>query len=334
MRRFLRILICTILVCACAGCVSKRVLLVSQYDDNNPYTGEVSDIVQKAIASENVLPIFTIYNMNTIKRPTQIWRDEMGHMAVIRANVIKPDIILVLGDEAARYFAQRLVDTPRRFVYLGIKGDPAEYRLRPALNVTGVREAVPVREVFALMKELVPSANSAAVLADASLEGDAILAEIAQAGDLPLQVAVTERANTLEEWLEAVRDLQYKADVLCIASYSTVIADPDVRDAVPPAELLKLTAEVNQLPDFAFAREAVRPDGVMAAVFVPVSAQAEMAAKMVVDVLIHKKDIGRVPAMTCTARERIISPERAARFGITLMPPATEEEDAIPETAE
>jgi len=180
-----------------------------------------------------------------------------------------------------------------------------------------------------MMKELVPTARTAAVLADQGIEGDVMVAQIRKAaGTLPIRVAEVRRAGTLEEWMAAVRDIQDKADVLCIASYDTVIADPAVRNAVPAADLLSMTSEANRLPDFSFWKEAVGPKGVMAAVTVPVTAQAEIAAKMAVKVLFYRAKIDRLRTETCTARNRIFSPERAAQLGIKpvlAMPPAEPE---------
>ena len=329
MKTLVRLLICIVLACVCVGCAQKRVLVVSQYGDENYRVREVIEVFRKTARAENMMANVKYFNMNTISHPTETWRDEMGRMAVVRAHALEPDLIFVVGDEAARYFAQRLVGTTKRFVFLCVRGDPADYRFTTALNVIGVREEVPVQEAFAMMKELVPTARTAAVLADQGIEGDVVVAQIQKAaGTLPIRVVAVRRAGTVEEWMAAVRDLQDKADVLCIASYDTVIADPEVRNAIPAADLLSMTAEANRLPDFSFWKEAVGPKGVMAALTVPVTAQAEIAAKMAVKILFYRAKIERLRTETCTARDRILSTERAAQLGINpvLAAPPTEPE--------
>jgi len=322
MEALVRFFVCVVLACACAGCMPRQLLMVTQYADENPYAGEISDVVQKRFAAKNLTCRIAVFNMNTIGRAMEGWRQEMGNLAVIRANAYKPEIIFVVGDEAARYYAQRFVDTPKRFIFLRLKADPANYRFTGAPNVAGVREEAPVREAFALMKELVPTAGTAAILADAGIEGDAVVEQIRATANLPLRVAAIKRASTLEEWMDAVRVLQDQVDVLCIASYSGVVVDPKTGATIPPDELLRKTAAVNRLPDFSFSKEAVRPDGVMAAVFVPVSAQAEIAGDMAVKVLFRRVDIGRIGTVTCTARDRAVSPQRAAALGVALPAPA------------
>ena len=320
MKTLLRSVACVALLLACIGCAQKRILLVSQYGPGHPCTVAVEDTLRQALQKENMAPPIRTFDINTLGHPTEMWRDEMGRMAVVRAQAWNPSVIVAVGDEAARYFVQRLAGTSRRFVFVGLKGDPADYKFGNALNVTGVREDVPVHEAFALMKDLVPSARRVAVLADAGLDGDAVVRRIQAAGTLPLEVSVVKRAQTIEQWLAAVQEVQTQADLLCLASYEAVIADPAVNDALPGDEVLRRTAQANRLPDFSFRADAVGPEGVMAAVTCPIEKQAEIAASMAIGVMYYFKDIGRMRVETCTAREEAVSPERAAQLGITLVP--------------
>ena len=324
MRTIARISACMILASVCAGCMQKHLLLVTQYPEGTQHVSEAVDVIRREFKAENVIVRLDVFNMDTLSHPTPMWRDGRGDMAVVRVNALRPEIVFVAGDDAARYFAQRLVNTPkrsvtsRRLIFLGIKGDPSSYGFSGATNVTGVREETPVRETFELMKKLAPSAATVGVLADTSLEGDAVVARIREASDLPLRVTTVKRAGTLAEWTTALKELQNAADVLCIASYGSVVEDPKVRDAIPAADLLSMTTAMNRLPDCAFRKEAVGPKGVLAAVSVPVAAQARLAARMAIRILYYSGKIERTPIATPTDRATSVSPERAAQLGIVL----------------
>lgn len=318
MKRVILVLVCALLAATCVGCIHKQMLLVTPYPDGTGRVGEIAEALDSGVRGQQFSATLNVFNMNSTGHPTDIWREQMRRMAVVRANALRPGVIFVAGDDAARFFAQGFLARPYNFIFLGVKGDPAEYGFTKALNVTGVREEVPVREAFSLMKRLVPSTRGVGVIADASLEGDAVVQRIQRAADLPIRVVAVRRARTLPEWMAAVSDLQTKADALCIASYRSVLPDEKAREAIAPAELLRMTAEANKLPDFSFWPDAVGLNGVLAAVTVPADAQARIAAKMAIRVMYLDVKTSDIRITSCNARATKISRERAAKLGITI----------------
>jgi len=159
MKKFIRVLACIVLATTCVGCIHKQMLLVTQYPDGTERVAEMAETITATVKGQGFSCNLEVFNMNTVGRPTEIWREQMARMAVVRAHALRPAIVFVAGDEAARYFAQRLAGTGRKFIFLDLKGDPADYGFTQSLNVTGVREALPVKEAVALMKRLVPSAT-------------------------------------------------------------------------------------------------------------------------------------------------------------------------------
>ena len=318
MRTMVLASICILFAFVSVGCVQKHVLLVTQYPEGTARVDSIAEALKKNIRAENVTFRLSVFNMDTLSHPTPLWREGRADVAVVHANAFRPDLTVVAGDDAARYFAQRLVNTNKRIIFLDVKGGPAEYGFVGASNVTGVRDEVQVRETFALMKELAPSARTVGVVADTSLEGDAVAAAIQNAADLPLNVVAVKRARTLPEWMAAVKGFQGSADILCIGSYGSVARDAAGNEAVPAAELLAMTAAENRLPDCSFREEAVGAKGVLAAVTVPIAEQAELAARMAVKILYYSARIGRLPIATSSKSTRTISPERAAQLGVRL----------------
>ena len=310
----------SVLLLVATGCSHKCLLLVTQYSDDSPRVARMKEAIAGRFKAAGIAHDLFVFNMDTRGRPTDIWREEMGHMAVVRVDAFDPDVVFVAGDDAARYFAQRLVNRPWRFVFFDVKGDPSEYLFTVSTNVTGVRELVPVREMFDLIKALLPKARRVGIIADRSLEGDAVVKQVLAARDADLSVAEVIRAGTLDEWLEGVRRLQTGADVLIIASCGSVLSEPNGERAVPEAELLRRTASVNQLPDFSFSHDAARVGSVLAAVTVPIAAQADLAAEMGVRAVGYGADVFDIRITSSRARARTISMDRARQLGIAVPP--------------
>jgi ABC-type uncharacterized transport system substrate-binding protein len=316
--------LCAVVAGLLSGCAAKTLLIVTQYPDGSPRSAATEAAIRKVIRFENLPFDLYVYNMDASQRISDIWRQQAGDNAVVRVtDVYQPHITFVVGDEAARFFAQRLVEQPRKMIFLDIKADPSDYKLAQSRYVTGVVEETPVTELFELVRELVPAARGVAVLSDTSLEGNAVVSKIRQAGPLAVPLVDIRQVKTLAEWMAAVQDLQQKADALCIVSYHTLLKESESSDTVPADEVLRLTSQINRLPDFSFALEAVGPEGVLAAVAIPIEAQARLAAKMAVRNIYYDEKIGNMRVAFCGERATKISHERAAKLGVTLPAPQT-----------
>jgi len=243
MKRIALLSICILAVAASAGCLHKRMLLVTGYPDGTEGIAETASAIETTIRGEYFSVSLDVFNMNATGHPTDIWRDQMARMAVVRTSAMEPAVVFVSGDAAARYFAQRLIDRPVNFIFLGLKGDPADYGFNKALNATGVREELAVKEAIALMAKIAPSARGVAVLADRSLEGDAVVKQVRAATGTAIPVVDIRQAGTLTEWMAALKDLQTKADVLCIGSYRSVLPDEKSKEAVPPSDVMRSSSE-------------------------------------------------------------------------------------------
>jgi ABC-type uncharacterized transport system substrate-binding protein len=318
MRKALALVICAVVVACLSGCAAKTLLLVTEYPDGSPRVAEMEKAITRVFRFENMPFDLVVYNMDVSARDSDIWREQVGHNAMMRVLAFKPTLTFVAGDEAAKYFAQRMVDQPRKMIYLDIEAPPSTYKLTSSRFVTGVVEETPVREAFQLMRDLLPQARGVAVLSDKSLEGNAVVAKIRLMGELPIPVVDIRQVDTLGDWMAAIQDLQGKADALCVVSYHALLKNAEGPETVPAAEVMALTSKINRLPDFSFRKEAVGADGVMAAVAVPAGTQAVLAARMAVRALYYGDKIGDMRPAVCSQYETITSPERAAQLGVTL----------------
>jgi len=324
-----------LLACSFVGCAPKSLLLVTQYPDDSPRVAEAVAAIRARMGGENVPFALTVCNTDMVGQESPIWRAERNHLAVAHIDAAEPCIVFVQGDLVARDFAPKAIERSMKVIFFDIAGDPAAYKLTDPAQATGITAPAPVAELFALMKEVVPSARSAAVLADKSIEGDVIVAQIDRASDLPIKVVQVKRAGTMDEWMTAIKDVQGQADVLVIASYSEVLKDASGSATVPGPEILLATSRANKLPDFSFAKEAVGPNGVLGAVSVPISAQARMAARIAAMVLYYGEDFRDEPIRDCQNRATTTNADRAMQLGVklpeTTVAPAAPQAPAKPE---
>ena len=318
MKRTVSFAAAALLACSFAGCAPKSLLLVTQYPDDSPRVAEAVASIRARMGGENVPFALTVCNTNMVGQESGVWRTEMSRVAVANIHAAEPCIVFVQGDLVAREFAPKAVELSKKVIFFDVMGDPAAYKLTDPAHATGITEPAPVAELFALMKQIVPSARGAAVLADKSIEGDAIIAQIDQARDLPIKVVQVKRAGTMDEWMTAIKDVQGQADVLVIASYSEVLKEASGSATAPAPEILLATSRANKLPDFSFFKEAVGPNGVLGAVAVPISIQARMAARVAAMVLYYDEDFRDEPIKACEDRATITDPYRAMQLGVKL----------------
>jgi hypothetical protein len=307
-----------LLACSFVGCAPRSLLLVTQYPDDSPRVAEAVDSIRTRMGGENQPFVLTVCNTNMVGQESEVWRTQMSRVAVANIHASDPCIVFVQGDLVAREFAPKAIELSRKVIFFDIAGDPTAYNLTNPAQATGITAPAPVAALFALMKQVVPSARGAAVLADKSIEGDAIVAQIDQAGGLPIKVVQVKRAGTMDEWTAAIKEVQSQADVLVIASYSEVLKDASGSATVPAPEILLATSQANKLPDFSFSKEAVGPNGVLGAAWVPISTQAQRAAKIAAMVLYYDEDFRDEPIRPCEACATTTNADRAMQLGVKL----------------
>jgi len=305
-------------VAVLTGCAQKQLMLITPYSPDSPRTAELQRAILARFKTEFAPVELRVFHMNTRARPTEVWSEEMGKLAAMHVRAFDPDFVFLAGDDAARYAGRELLNRPYPAAFFDVKGDPADYLFTASANITGVRAAPPVAEMFALIKALLPEARRLAVLGDGSLEGDAAAAAVRTADDKVLSVVAVRRAGSLAEWLAAVRDVQDRADVLILAGYGSVLREPFGQHAVPEAELLTATAQVNRLPVLAFRSPAGTAGPLLGVVDVPLSAQAVQAATIGARVLLYGANVQDILIANSSARAARVDIPLAKQLGIVV----------------
>lgn len=149
-------------------------------------------------------------------------------MAAIKA--FKPDVVLLGDDNAAKHIGGQLLDSKIPVVFWGINGLPLKYGLvdsmdAPGRNITGVWQSGYHKESLDLLKRLVPSAKTFAILAcdsESSRPNVKMIEQLAQRGSLPLKLVDKVLTNSLDEFKSKALELSKKVDAFFILNHDTL----------------------------------------------------------------------------------------------------------------
>ncbi len=161
-------------------------------------------------------------------------RAELVQRAVEITKIAKdfnPALIFLGDDDAAQYIGSQFLDTRVPVVFWGVNNNPAKYGLvntaeRPGHNVTGVYQPGYYAESLALLKKIVPSAKTFAVVTDDTTAGRShykSIEHLARNKALPLTLVETVITGDFEEFKSRVLKLQTKVDAFFIAQYSSLM---------------------------------------------------------------------------------------------------------------
>jgi len=163
-------------------------------------------------------------------------RDSAAEMANATARIMgaiqafKPDLVMLGDDNAARFIGGQLLDLPTPVVFWGINGLPLKYGLvesmdAPGRNVTGVWQSGYHKESLDLLKRLVPSANTFAILAcdsESSRPNAKMIEQLAQRGSLPLKLVDKVLTNSLDEFKARAVELSKRVDAFFVLNHDTL----------------------------------------------------------------------------------------------------------------
>ena len=142
----------------------------------------------------------------------------------------RPDLVFLGDDNAANFIGNQLLDKKTPVVFWGINGLPLKYGLvesmdLPGHNVTGVWQQGYHKESVELLLKLVPGAKTLAILScDSETTRPNIkrLNELAQRGQLPLNLTDIVATNSFEEYKTRAVELAKKVDAFFVLNHDTI----------------------------------------------------------------------------------------------------------------
>lgn len=279
-----------------------RVLILQSYNDDYSWVKDVNVGIKRVMKDKSHYSIRWYY-MDTKRHPWQQYKINAGVVARRMIDSWKPDVIIAVDDDAQQFVTKHYVNNPKiRIVFSGVNNELADYGFDKATNVTGILERLPLTAVKeGLYTHARLSGNNRPVrvifLGDKSetVLGDA---KWTRAFDwAPAQLVDTILVDNFDDWKEAVKKAQERADYIITSNYRKVAREKGGKELVPALELISWTDSASVIP--VIGTNAFFPeDGGMMAIATSPFEQGEVAAKMAADIIDNNKSPKDIPVVT------------------------------------
>ncbi len=234
-----------------------------------------------------------------------------------------PDLVMLGDDNAANFIGQQLLGTETPVVFWGINGLPLKYGLvdsmdTPGHNVTGVWQAGYFKESLALLKNLVPSAQTFAILACDSESTRPHVKRIqlqAKQGELPLRLVETVRTNSFEKFKAETLRLAGIVDAFFILNHDTMADERG--EHVDMMTVGRWYLETIRLPEASHEDQFVH-EGMLLTANDSGYNQSFSAFEMAFDILEMGLNPGRMRTRTPPRGPHLVNRQRAQTLGIAL----------------
>ncbi len=266
----------------------------------------------------------------------KLWMDakrktSKKEMAVMTNEIMKiakeygPDLIFLGEDDAAEYIGDQYLDSGTPVVFWGINDTPVKYGLvdkeeRPGHNVTGVYQTTYYKESLELLKKLVPTAKTFAVLSDATTTGRIFIKSIAylsRKGELPFKLVDEVSTDKFDVWKKKALALQKKVDVFFVAQYAGM-KDED-GNPVPDNKAAAWYLANIRIPEAAGFKHRV-VQGMLCAADDSGFNQGYEAVVIAHDILAKGAKPAEYPPRAPKRGPLMVNKQRAKMLGITLTP--------------
>ena len=142
----------------------------------------------------------------------------------------RPDLVLLGDDNAANYIGNQLLGSDTPVVFWGVNGLPLKYGLienldAPGRNITGVWQSGYYKESLELLKRLVPTARTFAILAcdsETSRPNVKMIEQLAKRDALPLRLTDSIVTNSYEEFKRRALETSRKVDAFFVLNHDTL----------------------------------------------------------------------------------------------------------------
>lgn len=276
--------------------------------------------------------------MNSKKRNTH--RDFAIATARIMAELhaFKPDVVLLGDDNATNYIGNQLLDTSVPVVFWGVNGLPLKYGLvdsmdGPGHNVTGVWQSGYHRESLEVLKRIVPSARTFAILASDSVTARPnvkVLQRLAERGELPLKLVDVVMTNSFAEFRERTTELAKTVDAFFVLNHDTML-DEELNH-VSMLSVGRWYLENIRKPDVSHEDQFV-VEGILLSAPDMGFNQSYRAFEMAYDILEQGLNPSRMRTITPARGPIMVNAERAKMLGLDLKPHMDIFDQIIPEAA-
>jgi len=272
-----------------------RLLVLHSYDKEYAWSRDVSKGIDRVLKE---YPHYSVqwHYMDTKNHTGKRFMRAASKAAIDLINRWKPNVIIAIDDNAQKYVLKKFKNNPEiKIVFSGMNAAPKNYGYDKASNVTGILERIPLSSVKESILNILPvNARRIAHITDASNTAAFVNKEVRNYNWGPFNFTVKEQASTFDEWKQAVKEANLKADLLLFTNYHTVRRSKTDQTKVPAKELIAWTMKNTTLPNIGCWGFFVE-DGGMLSIGVSPFEQGEVAAKMAVDMIEKDYSPGDIP---------------------------------------
>jgi ABC-type uncharacterized transport system substrate-binding protein len=266
-------------------------------------------------ALENMDVEYNIMQMDTKRKSSESWKQEISEEIRNAINTSSPDLIFANDDAAQQYVAKYYVNSRFPVVFSAVNEDPAKYGFTGSKNVTGIMEKLHFVPTLRLLQRLVPNVKKVAMISDPGEMWLTLIAEMNQQRNqfADIQVVSYDVIPTFSEFKRKVLDYQNKVDAL---GFFGVFEFKDKNgENVPMEDVLKWLRENSKLPDFSFWEDRVLK-GTLCSVSVSAYEQGYQAGMYARDILLGRKSPAELPVISTEKGAAIINLSTAKRLDI------------------
>ncbi len=327
--------LCLLLFCAtyAVAAKAKNILIVHSYCLDSicgaPQAQGVLESLAKAGFVEGKNLNVEHYAMDTrrVNNSPQLIAEQAG-LVLQKVHSSKPDVLVLLDDNAIRTIGLKLVDSDINIVFSGMNAQPEDYnskvrwmesRSKPGHNITSVYEKLHFIAACKVQKKVVPGLEKILIISDESPTGRAVIKqikkEVKEKGsglDIDLEFRI---AFSWEEYIEALKLACEDKSIGTIYPAATLLIDKNGK-GYSTLDIIKWTVANCQTPgipiNYSFARL-----GLLGGAGVDFIAMGRQAGKMVVEIL---KGVppGYIPIEDAQRYALVFNLKRAKELGMEI----------------
>ncbi|MCP4550054.1 MAG: hypothetical protein GY835_26645 [bacterium] len=314
--------------------VEARVFIAASYDCDNLCGRPQEEGVIKGLAQNNWFEGVNLtverFYMNTKKvNTTAELMAKAGQAALERIKAFRPNIVIVLDDNAFREIGLKLVNKPgMSVVFSGMNGQPETYNKRkrfmntrgnPGGNVTGVYEKLYIENSLNVLTSAIPAINGKRVVGiiDNSPTADAIQAQIIEElrGKMIPVVWELQRTRNWDEYTSLIRTLNRDDSVGAIFPIALTL-EVSAGVTYSASEIYRWTLEHSRKPELAL-NYYFSEFGLFGGVAVDFKGMGILAGKQAGRIL-NGEDVGTIPIEDAPDYAIVFNITRAQELGIEI----------------
>lgn len=276
---------------------------------SNVLAGRCLDGIKEAIAKPDVTHELLFVGLYGAPEADKV---AMGKEAVAKAKQIKPDVIVLVGDDAVKYIGTAIDDIPVVFTY--VYGSPDSLGL-PKANITGVSRRSFAPDIWGLAKKLT-NAKTVALIGKNTSSMVGVKTELMAKADAleklsGVRMLDMHLCNTFEEWQAQVQ--ANTAEMLYLTDTSMITKDGK---EMSRTDLTRWTVDNSKVPVIA-ATDVDTKAGALLAILNDEGRWGQQAGEMAAKILTGTP-VSQLPIETMQKGALVINVKTAKKYGLNV----------------